>query len=42
MRRPVLLAALLGAAALLVRRRTSAARAERVLWTEATRPPDLR
>ena len=40
MRRPALLVALLGAAAVLVKRRSKAQNAERELWTEATTPPD--
>jgi hypothetical protein len=40
MRRSVLLAGVLAAAALARRRRS--ARAERALWTEATTAPDLR
>lgn len=42
MRRPALLAALLGAAAVLVKKRSKAQQAERELWTEATEAPDLR
>jgi hypothetical protein len=41
-RRPALLAALLGAVALAVTRRSKARRAEHDLWTEATTAPDLR
>ena len=41
MRRPALLAVLLGAL-VLVRRRSAAARAERELWAEAGVAPDLR
>jgi hypothetical protein len=40
-RRPLLLAGLLGAVAALLRR-SRTGRAERDLWTEATAPPDLR
>jgi hypothetical protein len=39
-RRPALLAALLGAVALLLRRRSGSQ--ERDVWTQATTPPDLR
>lgn len=42
MRRPALLAALLGVLAVLLRRRARAGQAEKDLWTEATAPPDLR
>ncbi len=42
MRRPAVLVALLGAGALLLRRRKRAARDERDVWTEATAAPDLR
>ncbi len=44
MRRPAVLVALLGAAALLLKRRSKAQRAERDLWTEASQggTPDLR
>ena len=42
MRRPALLVALLGALAVLVRRRARAGQAEKDLWTEATAAPDLR
>ncbi|MGB8650181.1 MAG: DLW-39 family protein [Mycobacteriales bacterium] len=42
MRRPALLAALLGAATVLMRRRGRAQKAERELWTEAAKAPDLR
>jgi hypothetical protein len=42
MRRPALLAALLGAAALLVRRRARVGQADRDVWTQATEAPDLR
>lgn len=42
MRRPALLAALLGALAVVLRRRSRAGRAEKDLWTEATAAPDLR
>ena len=43
MRRPALLAALVGAAAVVLRRRSKAQQAERELWNEATAtPPDLR
>ncbi len=42
MRRPTLLAVLLGAGALLLRRRSRAGRAEKDVWTEATAAPDLR
>ena len=38
-RRPAALAALLGVAALLVRKRSAAQRSERDLWTEATDLP---
>jgi hypothetical protein len=41
-RRPALLVALLGAAAVVLRRRSKAQQAERDLWTEATAAPDLR
>jgi hypothetical protein len=41
-RRPALLVALLGAAAVVLRRRSKAQQAERDLWTEATTAPDLR
>ena len=41
MRRPLLLAGLVGAV-LAVLKRSRSARAERDLWTEATAPPDLR
>jgi hypothetical protein len=41
-RRPALVMALLGAAAVLVRKRSKAQQAERNLWTEATTAPDLR
>jgi hypothetical protein len=41
-RRPALLVVLLGAGALLLRRRARAGRAEKDLWTEATAAPDLR
>ena len=42
MRRPALLVLLLGVAAALLRRRSSATRAEADLWHEATSAPDLR
>jgi hypothetical protein len=42
MRRPALLVALLGALAVLLRRRSSAGQAEKDLWNEATTQPDLR
>jgi hypothetical protein len=42
MRRPAVLAALLGAVAVLLRRRGKSQRAERDLWNEATTTPDLR
>ena len=42
MRRPAVLLALLGVGAALLRRRSTAARAERELWHEATVAPDLR
>ena len=42
MRRPALLVALLGAAAVLLRRKSRAGQAEKDLWTEATAPTDLR
>ncbi len=42
MRRPALLAAVLGAVALFLTRRGKAQQAERDLWTEATSAPDLR
>ncbi len=42
MRRPALLAALLGALAVVLRRRSRAGQAEKDLWTEATAAPDLR
>ena len=42
MRRPALLVALLGAVALLLRRKAAAGQAEKDLWTEATTAPDLR
>lgn len=42
MRRPTLLVMLLGAGALLLRRRSRAGRADKDVWTEATTPPDLR
>jgi hypothetical protein len=41
-RRPALLLALLGLGAVLLRRRSAAARAEQELWHEATTAPDLR
>jgi hypothetical protein len=41
-RRPALLAALLGAAAVLLRRKTKAGQAEKDLWNEATALRDLR
>ena len=41
MRKPILLAALLGAAAALAKR-ASARRSEREVWHEATQAPDLR
>ena len=40
MRRPALLVALLGAVAVLLRRR--AGQSEKDVWTQATAPPDLR
>ena len=42
MRRPALLAVLLGVAAAVAHRRSRAQRDERQLWTEATTAPDLR
>ena len=42
MRRPALLAVLLGAGALLFTRQRKSRRVERDLWTEATTAPDLR
>ena len=42
MKRPALLIALLGAAALVLRQKSRAGRAEKDLWTEATSSPDLR
>jgi hypothetical protein len=42
MRRPALLVALLGAVAVLLRRKARAGQAEKDLWTEATAPVDLR
>ena len=42
MRRPALLVALLGAAAVLLRRKSRSGQAEKDLWTEATAPVDLR
>lgn len=42
MRRPALLAALLGILAVVLRRRRQAGQAEKDLWTEATATPDLR
>jgi len=42
MRRPALLVAVLGAVAVLLRRRVRAGQAEKDLWTEATTAPDLR
>ncbi len=42
MRRPALLAAVLAAAAVLLRRRSRAGQSEKDLWTEATATPDLR
>lgn len=42
MRRPALLAALLGVLAVVLRRRSRAGQAEKDLWTEATSAPDLR
>ena len=42
MRRPALLVALLGLASLVLRRRSRAGRADRVVWNEATSAPDLR
>jgi hypothetical protein len=42
MRRPTLLVVLLGAGALLLRRRSRSGRADKDVWTEATTPPDLR
>ena len=42
MRRPALLALLLGAGAVAFTRRQRAHRAERDLWNEATTAPDLR
>jgi len=41
MRRPALLVALLGAAAMLLRR-SRAGRSDRDVWTQATEAPDLR
>jgi hypothetical protein len=41
-RRPALLAVLLGAATVVLRKRRKAQQAERDLWTEATSAPDLR
>ncbi len=42
MRRPTLLVLVLAATSFLLRRRRSAAQADRDLWTEATSAPDLR
>ena len=42
MRRPALLVALVGALAVLLRRKSKAGQAEKDLWTEATATPDLR
>lgn len=42
MRRPALLAAVLGAVTVLLRRRSKAQQAERELWHEASAAPDLR
>ena len=42
MRRPALLVALVGAAAVVFKKRSKAQQAERELWTEATSKPDLR
>ena len=42
MRRPAVLAAAVGALALLVKRRSQARRAEQDLWTEAATASDLR
>jgi hypothetical protein len=42
MRRPAVLVVLLGAVALLLRRKAAAGQAEKDLWTEATGTPDLR
>ena len=42
MRRPALLALVLGVGAVALNRRRQAQRAERDLWTEATTKPDLR
>ncbi len=42
MRRPVLLAVLVAAAAALLQRRARSGRADKDLWTEATTTPDLR
>ena len=42
MRRPALLAILLGAVTFLLRRKSRTGRAEKDLWTEATGTPDLR
>jgi len=41
-RRPALLALLIGVGAALLRRRSRAGQAEKDLWTEATAAPDLR
>ena len=42
MRRPALLVALLGAVAVLLKRKGRAGKAEKDVWTEATSAPDLR
>ena len=42
MRRSAVLAALLGAAVVALRRQSRAGRADRDVWTAATTPPDLR
>ena len=42
MRRPALLAALAGAVAVLLKRRSKAQQAEREVWKTATKEPDLR
>jgi hypothetical protein len=41
-RRPVLLAALLGVLSVVLRRRSKAGQADKDVWTEATTAPDLR
>ncbi len=42
MRRPAVLVVLLGAAAVLLRRKARAGQAEKDVWTTATAAPDLR